>query len=135
MTNKVWEGHERREHDAECKERIKSLKEWVAQSICIATKPGKAKQAMMWAVMTIMLSAALGSAFKTVSSAQTATEIHTRNTNDIAHVKEEMAEVKDDHKELVGTVNDMAKTQNRMDRNLSRLLGALDIPAEEPKTE
>ena len=130
MTNKVWEGHERREHDEECKERARDLKEWVAERICSAVKPGKVKQGMMWAIMTIMLTAALGSAFKTISSAQTATEIHTRNTNDIAHVKEEMTEVKADHKELVQTVNGIEKTQDRMDRNLSRLMGTLGVPVE-----
>ena len=47
MTNKVWEGHERREHDEECKERIKSLKEWAADKICIATKPTKGKLTLL----------------------------------------------------------------------------------------
>ena len=130
MTNKVWEGHERREHDEECKERVRDMKEWVAERICSAVKPGKVKQGMMWAILSIMLATALGSAFKTISSAQTATEIHTRNTNDIAHVKEEMAEVKADHKELVQTVNGIEKTQDRMDRNLSRLMGTLGVPVE-----
>ena len=47
MTNKVWEGHERREHDDECKERAKALKEWVADKICIATKPTKGKLTLL----------------------------------------------------------------------------------------
>ena len=47
MTNKVWEGHERREHDEECKERSRALKEWVSDKICIATKPTKGKMTLL----------------------------------------------------------------------------------------
>ena len=47
MANKLWEGQERREHDDACKERTRALKEWVADKICIATKPTKGKMALL----------------------------------------------------------------------------------------
>ena len=47
MANKLWEEQERREHDDACKERTRALKEWVADKICIATKPTKGKMALL----------------------------------------------------------------------------------------
>jgi len=126
-----WDGKGRRIHDTLCDKKWQTdRKEWVSNQICLATKGTKAKQVMMWTVMTIMLSAALTSAYKSVSNAQSANTTHVRNTNDISHLKEEVDEVKKEHDHLVGTVEEMQKTQGRMDRNIAKLLGAMGIKAE-----
>lgn len=49
---------------------------------------------------------------------------------DVKHNSEEIEDVKRDHDKLVGTVDEIQKTQNRMDRNLSRLLGVMGVRAE-----
>ena len=121
MTNKVWEGHERREHDDECKQRIRSLKEWVADKICIATKPTKGKLTLL---IILLASTVTLSGVAVVNSLAV--------NGDAKHNKEEIQEVKEAHKALVGTVRDIEKTQARMDRNLSRLLGAMGVPVEVP---
>ena len=124
MANKLWEGHERREHDEECKARAKDLKEWVADKICIATKPTKGKLTLL---IILLASTVTLSGVAVVNSLAV--------NGDAKHNKEEIQEVKEAHKALVGTVRDIEKTQARMDRNLSRLLGAMGVPAEEPKTD
>ena len=137
--NQDWDGKGRRIHDQLCDKKWDTdRKEWVQNQICMATKPGKAKQAMMWTIMVLMLSGSLGGAYVSYSSAQAASDFtekntttHVRNTTDIAHLKDEVEDVKDHHEHLVGTVEEMQRTQGRMDRNLSTLMGAMGVPAEE----
>ena len=123
------------EHDKTCAERLKEckveIKSWVADQICIATKGTKVKNVIYGTILFLMLGAALSSATVTVIRAQDANTTHVRNTADIGHLKEEVVSVKGDHKELVGTVHEMQKTQSRMDRNLSKLMGAMGVKAEE----
>ena len=129
-----WEGEERREHDRDCDDKLEKcvakVKEWVKDQICLATKGTKAKQVMMWTVMTLMLGASFSSAYTSISAAQDATAIHVRNTTDIAHLKDEVLEVKDDHEALVDTVEEMRRIQGRIDRNISKIAGKMGIDAE-----
>jgi len=57
-----------------------------------------------------------------------------RNSEEIEDIRrdhsEKIEDVKRDHDKLVGTVDEIQKTQNRMDRNLSRLLGVMGVKAE-----
>jgi hypothetical protein len=121
----------RREHDGLCDLKWVKRQEWVLDKICIATKGTKAKQAIMFSIMGIMLAAALTSAYKSISIADESITTHVRNTNDIAHNKEKIKEGREDHNHLVETVEEIQRTQNRMDRNLGRLMGAMGVEAEE----
>ena len=51
--------------------------------------------------------------------------------HDIAQNKEKIKEGREDHNHLVETVEEIQRTQNRMDRNLGRLMGAMGVEAEE----
>ena len=116
MANKIWEGHERREHDEECKERARALKEWVADKIRIATKPTKSRQAVMWTILVLMLGSSGLMTVKNVSIANEASDIHgqqramdTQQTADIRHNAEQLAEIVTAHKDLVDSTEDTSK--------------------------
>ena len=127
---------ERRAHDRECGERLakseSNLKSWVGDKICISKKDimseiktTKAKQVLMWTIMSIMLSAALTSAYKSVSSAQDSNTTHVRNTSNIQHNKSEIEEVKKDHDILVTKVHEMESRQIKMYGDVRQILGIL----------
>lgn len=100
MSDSNWQGEERRQHDEACAARMekcaKQIKEWVRDQICLATKPGKVRNTLLWGAIIAML---LSTGLSTVKSiAQDGT---------VAHNKEEITEVKEDHKVLVQDVNTM----------------------------
>jgi len=110
MANKVLEGHERRQHDEECQARSIALKEWVALKICIATKPTRTKQAVMWAILLLILgSSSLMTGYSAIGAAdQKAQDV--QQSSDIEHNEQQIKVITAQHKELVDNTETLAKT-------------------------
>ena len=116
----------RRDHDDNCEQNKEAMREWVRDKICIATKGTKAKQVLMWSVMTIMLIGSLSSAYKSISAAESATEVHTRNTSAIAHNKEAIGNTEKDLDSLAEKVDTMEERQIIMYGDIKTVLGILE---------
>ena len=101
MPNKLWTGEDRKAHDDNCEVKWRERYREIGKDICLATKPGKARQAMMWTIMTIMLAASLSAAFKTISSAGTQASIDTAQNLNIEHNEERLEVITKAHESLV----------------------------------
>ena len=128
-----WDGKERRQHDIECEKKFDKFGGIVKDKICIAKKeilaktaPTKTKVGIVLTIMLLMLSASLASAYKSISAAQDATEIHTRNTSNITHNKEDIEDVKKDHAVLVRKVETMEERQILMYGDVKKILGIIE---------
>ena len=119
MANKLWEGHERREHDEECKERIRSLKEWISDKICIATKGTKSKQAILWTLFLLMLGS---SGLMTVNNLAYSSEqkaIDAEQTAEIEHTVEQLKELLENTEKTAAETKFIREEQVKVQTNQS----------------
>ena len=128
----------RRDHDNACTQNQANMKEWVKDKLCLmkkdilgSTAPTKARLAIVLSIMMLMLAASFTSAYKSISAAENATEIHARNTGAIKYNKQEIEEVKKDHSVLVDKVETMEERQIIMYGDIKTILGIIRKELEE----
>ena len=101
MTNRLWEGEERREHDKNCESKWKERYREIGKDICIAVKPTKVKQTAMWTILILMLGSSGLMTAKTVSLAGSQKSIDTAQTLNIEHNEERLEIIAKAHEALV----------------------------------
>ena len=113
----------RREHDHSCDENQKRMKSWVADKICISKidlreeiKMAKGKQAIMWSIMVLMLSASIISTYQSRTYADSSVKVHgeqkavdTQQTSEINHNTEKISIITEAHDKLLKKAEETEK--------------------------
>ena len=120
MTNKRSGIKGRRVDDKTCEElhaRFETtVKEWVKDKICIATKPTKGRQTIMWSIMVLMLSASLISTYQSRIYADESVRVHgdqkavdTQQNSEINHNTEKISIITEAHDKLLKKAEETEK--------------------------
>ena len=109
MPNRLWEGEERREHDHACDAKWKERYREISKDICLATKPTKLKQAILWATTGLAITLALTIAGRNYSRAGEQAVLDKEQSLEIYHHEERLDEMVEQTDAIVKDINDIQK--------------------------
>jgi len=126
MSNVLWEGDGKKEHDSECDAKWAARYREIGKDICLATKGNKVWIRIMWAIVLLMLSLTLGGNIYGLSVASDQKAVDTQQTADIKHNTEQLRVVIDAHEKLVQTQAQMHSAIHTISVRQERVLTILE---------
>ena len=117
-----WKGEERRLHDEACDHKWDKREARIQKWVCMKMQPTRAKQAIMWTMMSLFLAASFGSVYKVVAGAGQQKATDSRQDTKIEHI-EDM--VQEHHAEYLDNQEVMQDDIENINANVHRILGIL----------
>ena len=117
-----WRGEERRLHDEACDVKWDKREQRIQKWVCTKMQPTLIKQSIMWMMLTLFLTASLGSVYKVVAGAGQQKATDSRQDTKIENVE---TIVKEHHAEYLSNQEVMQDDIEDINSNVHRILGIL----------